>query len=60
VLLEAMSYGLSCIASDIPANRNVDLSDDRFFRAGDIRMLSQKIADIIQRPCGLPPAIVPL
>jgi glycosyltransferase involved in cell wall biosynthesis len=50
VLLEAMSYGLSCIASDIPANRNVELGDDRFFKAGDINMLSRKIADFIQRP----------
>lgn len=52
VLLEAMSYGLSCIASDIPANRNVELAADRFFRAGDEVMLSQKIADFIQRPWG--------
>ncbi|RJQ56196.1 MAG: glycosyltransferase family 1 protein [Nitrospiraceae bacterium] len=50
VLLEAMSYGLPCIASDIPANRNVDLGDDRFFRAGDISMLSRKIVYFIQRP----------
>jgi glycosyltransferase involved in cell wall biosynthesis len=50
VLLEAMSYGLPCIASDIPANRNVEMDDDRFFRAGDINMLSRKIAYFIQRP----------
>jgi glycosyltransferase involved in cell wall biosynthesis len=50
VLLEAMSYGLSCIASDIPANRNVELSEDRFFPSGDIEMLSEKIRHFIHVP----------
>lgn len=43
VLLEAMSYGLSCLASDIPANRNVELEGDRFFKVGDINLLALKI-----------------
>jgi glycosyltransferase involved in cell wall biosynthesis len=43
-LLEAMSYGTSCIASDIPANRNVELDDDRFFLVGDVKQLSEKIS----------------
>lgn len=43
VLLEAMSYGLSCIASDIQANRNVQLDDDRFFEVGDIGLLTIKL-----------------
>ena len=50
VLLEAMSYGLSCIASDIPANRNIDLPEERFFRAGDIPILSEKLRDLIEDP----------
>jgi glycosyltransferase involved in cell wall biosynthesis len=51
VLLEAMSYGLSCIASDIPANRNVEsLAGDRFFAPGDTRELSLKIREFIGRP----------
>lgn len=50
VLLEAMSYGLSCIASDIPANRNVELSDDRFFKAGNIEEMSAKINQFIAKP----------
>ena len=50
VLLEAMSYGLSCIASDIPANRNVTLDDERFFRVGDVEQVSQKIEMFIKRP----------
>ncbi len=50
VLLEAMSYGLSCIASDIPANRNIELADERFFKPGDIETLSLKITQFINKP----------
>lgn len=50
VLLEAMSYGLSCIASDIPANRNVEISEESFFKAGDIGSLTSKIREFIDRP----------
>lgn len=50
VLLEAMSYGLSCIASDIPANKNVELPEKRFFRTGDIENLAAKIEYFIQKP----------
>jgi glycosyltransferase involved in cell wall biosynthesis len=50
VLLEAMSYGVSCIASDIPANRNVELSEERFFKAGDVEMLTAKIREFINNP----------
>jgi glycosyltransferase involved in cell wall biosynthesis len=49
VLLEAMSYGLSCIASDIPANRNVELSENRFFKAGDNKALALKIKEFIDK-----------
>lgn len=45
VLLEAMSYGLSCIASGIPANRNVEMDGNRFYNVGDINALSAKILD---------------
>lgn len=50
VLLEAMSYGLSCIASDIPANRNVEISKDRFFQAGNIPALAAKMKEYIDKP----------
>lgn len=50
VLLEAMSYGLSCIASDIPANRSVGLDDDRFFKPGDVNALAAKIEEFINKP----------
>ncbi len=51
VLLEAMSYGLSCIASDIPANKDVGLlAEDRFFKAGDINGLAKKINEFVVKP----------
>ncbi|NOZ68435.1 MAG: glycosyltransferase family 4 protein [Deferribacteres bacterium] len=50
VLLEAMSYGLSCIASDIPANRNVELERERFFEAGNVTSLAEKMKEFINRP----------
>ena len=39
-MLEAMSYRLPVIASDIPANRRVDLSDDCYFPPDDEMALS--------------------
>lgn len=50
VLLEAMSYGLSCIVSDIPANREVALPEDRYFKAGDTEALARKIKIFISKP----------
>ncbi len=49
-LLEAMSYGLSCIASNIPANRNVELERERFFEPGNVTSLAEKIREFINRP----------
>ncbi len=46
-LLEAMSYGLSCIVSDIPANRNIELSENRFFEPGNVRLLNVKLEEFI-------------
>lgn len=50
VLLEALSYGLSCIASDIPANREVGMEDDSYFCAGDTETLVSKIKEFIHKP----------
>jgi glycosyltransferase involved in cell wall biosynthesis len=52
VLLEAMSYGLSCIASDISANKEVGLGEERLFKPGDIEELAEKIKEFIGRPLG--------
>lgn len=35
-LLEALSYGLQSVVSDIPANREVALDADRYFCCGDV------------------------
>lgn len=35
-LLEALSYGIPSIASDIPANKEVELDNDHYFRVRDI------------------------
>lgn len=48
--LEAMSYGLSCIASDISANREISLAKVRFFKAGDVGALAEKIKEFIGKP----------
>ena len=42
-LLEAMSYQLPVIVSDIPANMEVELSDSCYFHVGDINALARKL-----------------
>ncbi len=50
VLLEAMSYGLSCVVSDIAANRELELADERYFPAGDVKALAAKLKAFVNRP----------
>jgi len=42
-LLEAMSYELPVLVSDIPANREVDLAAECFFPCGDVGELERKM-----------------
>jgi glycosyltransferase involved in cell wall biosynthesis len=50
-LLEAMGYGLSCIASDILPNRDIGLiKENRFFKTGDVQSLANKIREFMNRP----------
>ncbi len=42
-LLEALSYNLDVLVSDIPANLEVELAKESYFRTGDIAMLCQQI-----------------
>jgi len=48
-LLEAMSYGLPVLVSDIPANKEVDLPADRYFRCGDVDDLKNKIEILLEK-----------
>ena len=49
-LLEAMSYGVRVLASDIPANLEVGLADDNYFHCGNIDELAGKLQKIINTP----------
>ncbi len=48
-LLEAMSYGLSVLVSDIPANLEVSLPKERFFKCGNTEDLKMKIERLLQK-----------
>lgn len=42
-LLEAMSYRLPVIVSDIPANKVVELGDESYFHLGNVKELAEKL-----------------
>ena len=48
-LLEAMSYNLDVLVSDIPANLEIGLEDDCYFKVGDINDLSLKIINKLEQ-----------
>ena len=45
-----MSYGLSCVVSDIPANREVALDDARYVKPGDVDALADKLNTFAAKP----------
>lgn len=49
-LLEAMSYGVKVVVSDIPANLEVGLPKEDYFHCGDVDELSCKLGKIIEQP----------
>lgn len=49
-LLEALSYGLPSIASDIPANLEVGLPAEAYFPLGDVAALADRLADVRRKP----------
>lgn len=49
-MLEAMSYGVKVIVSDIPANLEVGLNKNDYFPVGDVDALAEKLKIIIEHP----------
>ena len=49
-LLEAMSYGANVIVSDIPANKEVHLPAECYFKCGNVEQLSNKLFEAINTP----------
>lgn len=49
-LLEAMSYGLPVLASDIPANHEVELPDQDYFPPGDVDALAAALRRKLAEP----------
>ena len=49
-LLEAMSYGVKVIVSDIPANLEVGLNKNDYFHVGDVDALAEKLKITIEHP----------
>ncbi len=45
-LLEALSYGLPCLASDIPANKAVGMPANHYFSLGDRTELANSLSDL--------------
>lgn len=49
-LLEAMSYGVRVVLSDIPANKEVGLPADCYFPCGDVAALAAKLRAVADEP----------
>ncbi len=49
-LLEAMSYRLPVIVSDIPANMEVGLAPECYFQTGNIEQLAQRLDIMLSQP----------
>ena len=49
-LLEAMSYSVPVIVSDIPANKEVGLPEEDYFPVGNVEALAERLSNVIKRP----------
>lgn len=45
-LLEAMSYGIPVVASDIPANLEIGLDENHYFPCGNIEILADRLVEM--------------
>lgn len=51
-MLEALSYGLPVVASDIPANLEVGLPANHYFPLGDVAALAARLTEFAAAPLG--------
>ncbi|MGN0220777.1 MAG: glycosyltransferase family 4 protein [Prevotella sp.] len=49
-LLEAMSYKVPVVVSDIPANLEVGLPKEDYFPCGDVEALAEKLTEVVSKP----------
>ena len=49
-LLEAMSYKVPAVVSDIPANLEVGLRKEDYFPCGNVKALSEKLREVVSKP----------
>lgn len=52
-MLEALSYGLPVVASDIPANLEVGLPAEHYYPLGDVDALAVRLSEFAARPLNL-------
>ena len=49
-VIEALSYGCPVILSNIPAHREMEIESARYFRAGDVEGLADRMRAVFQNP----------
>ena len=49
-LLEAMSYKVPVVVSDIPANLEVGLPKEDYFPCGDVKTLAENLREVVSKP----------
>jgi len=49
-VIEALGYGCAMVLSDIPAHREIGIASARYFKAGDIDELADRLREIVRNP----------
>lgn len=57
-VLEAASYGLQLVLSDIPAHREIAIPEARYFSVGDVARLAYQLARILAKPANELPSSI--